>query len=117
MMSNEPQNALYSVSQVMDHVFPYMDRVAIHLMMKKRVVTPYRYARGRYGSRLTVSDVATIGIAHTLSSLGATFHELQPGAGEGELYFADTTWPDERQIRARNEDRPIQRFLEHSGYV
>ncbi len=72
------------------------------------------------GCRLSIADMVTVGILHSLFALGATFHEIQDNREtirDNPMRFAGMrfgTLIEEEEFIAQG--RPIQRYLEQIGY-
>jgi hypothetical protein len=101
-----------------------MSAAAIHLWMAKGIFMPETYVpkpsgRSR-GCRLSIADMVTVGILHSLFALGATFHEIQDNREiirDNPMSFYglkfETSIEEEKFIA---QGRPIRRYLEQIGY-
>jgi hypothetical protein len=114
-----------SITEVIRHIFPYMTARTIQLWIEKGIFMPETYVpkpsgRSR-GCRLSVADMVTIGILHSLFALGATFHEIQDSREiiqENPMHFEGLGfgWTPYKQDEFMAQGRPIQRYLEQIGY-
>jgi hypothetical protein len=114
-----------SITEVIRYIFPYMSAATIHLWMAKGIFMPETYVpkpsgRSR-GCRLSVADMVTVGILHSLFALGATFREVQDSREiirDNPMHFEGLGfgWTPYNLDEFIAQGRPIQRYLEQVGY-
>lgn len=111
---------ILTIPKVVELVYPWLTPQAIHLWTARGIFLPEQRRRGRYGSELSLSDAVTIGILHSLFTVGATFHELRLLGYRSPIPVNPITFiPKENPLGAwpaREEPRRIQLYLEHTEY-
>lgn len=105
------------------YIFPYMSAATIHLWMAKGLFMPETYVpkpsgRSR-GCQLSLSDMVTVGILHSLFTLGATAHDVQISSrnnSDEQLRFLGSEFTAVQREKFVAEGRFIQRYLEKVDY-
>ena len=111
-----------TIALLVEKVFPDLTKQAVQLWMSKGIFTAEKFARGRHGCELSLSDAVCVGVLHSLFNFGVSFRQISVSGLKDPFPVNPITFLSKEAFgqswfpQAKNDPRSIQEYLEYTDY-